>query len=51
MLYREWRGSDGIKRIEVVLLSKLRKEILEKAHANVGHINTAKTFGLIQSHY
>ena len=50
-LYRGWRGSDRIRRLPVVLPSKLRKEILEKAHANVGHISTAKTFGLIQSNY
>ena len=51
VLYREWRGSDGIRRLQVVLPLKLRKEILEKAHANVGHMSTAKTFGVIQSNY
>ena len=51
VLYREWRGSDEIRRLQVVLPLKLRKEILEKVHANVGHMSTAKTFGLIQSNY
>ena len=51
VLYREWHGSDGVRRLQVVLPRKLRKEILEKAHANVGHMSTAKTFGLIQSNY
>ena len=50
MLYREWRGSDGV-RLQVVLTSKLRKETLDKAHANVGHMSTAKTLGVIQSNY
>ena len=51
VLYREWRGSDGIRRLQVVLPRKLRKEILERAHANVGHMSTGKAFGLVQSNY
>ena len=34
-----------------MLPRKLRKEILERVHANVGHMSKGKTFGLIDSYY
>ena len=50
VLLRTWRADDT-EVDKIVLLAKLREDVLTKAHLAAGHIGSAKTFALLQKYF